>query len=202
MINIKVDHCKQNLRINNYFIDLYLNDLKKRLNINQKPFFRDYIIIMIYLFHLLKLCVPLLIKLDYQTLIIIYDVPIFFGGIEKYTRIAFILGCFVAIYLHKMLYLTTSKKLMVWTQLFEMTRGNISPLQLGLDINDSIIVHKFIIRVRFVYKIMSISIISYGIVNSYFFIICLSYFQIWIIMKSLIKYKFSFYGIIYSTQFI
>jgi len=160
--NVVLNHIKKRDKVNNYFIDLYLNASNKRVNINQKPFFIDYIIIMIYLFNLFKLCIPFMVELDFETRLIIYDLPMFFGGVEKYNTIVFVLTCIMGIYLHKMLFLITSKKLMVWTQLFEMTRGNVSPLKLGLDITDSVIVNKFISRANFAYKVLNLSIFSYG----------------------------------------
>jgi hypothetical protein len=162
MIHNKVhNHSKRSLKVNNFFIDFYLNDLNRRLN-NNKPFLRDYVIVIILLISILKVLVTLFVELDHETHFILFNVSKFIGGVEKYNTIAFLMACIMGLNLHRMLYLTTSKKLMIWTQLFEMTRGNISPLQLGLDINDSIIVRKFISRARFVYKIASLSIISYG----------------------------------------
>jgi len=87
---------------------------------------------------------------------------IFFGGVEKYNTIVFILACIMGINTHRMLYLTKSKKLMAWTKLFEMIRGNVSPLKLGLDLTDRVIVDKFVSRAKFTYKVLNLMILSYG----------------------------------------
>jgi len=72
------------------------------------------------------------------------------------------LACIFGMDMYRMLFLTKSKKLMVWTQLFEMTRGNVSPLKLGLNITDSVIADKFVSRANFAYKVTNLLIFSYG----------------------------------------
>ncbi len=104
-----------------------------------------------------------IIKVNYVTRLLIYDhrdIYLFIGGVEKYNILLFILGCIMAPIMRKKLYLTSSRKLMVWTQLFEMIRGSVSPQDFGLNSSHIIIVYKLLSRAKVFNKIINFSLLS------------------------------------------
>jgi hypothetical protein len=96
--------------VNNYFIDNYLNYLNRKLESYRKHYFIDYIIISIYLFNVFKNILLLFKKFDYETRILVFDVSLFVGGVEKYNKLILLLINIMGIRLNKMLYFTESKK--------------------------------------------------------------------------------------------
>jgi hypothetical protein len=66
-------------------------------------FLKDYMIV-IYLLNVIKYSVLLLKDFDYETRVLLYDIPMFLGGVQKYNTIVFLLGLLLGVYLHKMLY--------------------------------------------------------------------------------------------------
>jgi hypothetical protein len=146
------------------FIDDYLKDLNERINEERKPFLKDYIIVVIYLLNVIKYSVLLLKDFDYETRVLLYDIPMFLGGVQKYNTIVFLLASLLGAYLHKMLYLTAdnSKRLFVWTKIFLLSKNYDSSRELGPDVNGFKICDKFISRSSFVYLISDFLHYSYG----------------------------------------
>jgi hypothetical protein len=148
--------------VNNYFIDNYLNYLNRKLESYRKHYFIDYIIISIYLFNVFKNILLLFKKFDYETRILVFDVSLFVGGVEKYNKLILLLINIMGIRLNKILYFTESKKLLNWTQLFEMIRGSIPPSSLGLDMSHREVITKFCKRATLLYRMLNISLLIYS----------------------------------------
>ncbi len=149
-------------QVNNYFIDNYLNQLRERLENVKKNNFKDYLFILLYLFNVFKYILLLSVKFDYETRILLYDMSLFFGGVEKYNKIIILLINIVGLSLSKMFYFTHSKELMEWTQLFEMIRGNVPSLKLGFEPKEKPVVDKFRNIALNVYKMLNLSLLIYG----------------------------------------
>jgi hypothetical protein len=146
------------------FIDDYLKQLNDRINEERKPFLKDYIIVVIYLLNVIKYTVLLLKDFDYETRVLLYDIPMFLGGIQKYNTVVLLLGSLLGAYLHKMLYLTTdnSKKLFVWTKIFLLSKNYDSSREIGPHVNGFRICDKFNSRSSFVYRISDFLYYIYG----------------------------------------
>jgi hypothetical protein len=149
-------------QVNNYFIDDYLNQLRKRLENVKNPNFKDYLFVFLYLFNVFKYILLLSVKFDYETRILLYDMSLFLGGVEKYNKIIILLINVMGLSLSQLFYLTQSKELMDWTKLFEMIRGNVPSLKLGFEPKERQVVEKFRDIALNVYKILNISILIYG----------------------------------------
>jgi hypothetical protein len=67
-------------QVNNYFIDKYLKYLKRKFENNERSHLKDYIIISIYLFNVIKNIIFLFKEFDYETRIFLCDVSLFIGG--------------------------------------------------------------------------------------------------------------------------
>jgi hypothetical protein len=153
-------------QVNNYFIDNYLNQLRKRLENVKNPNFKDNLFVLLYLLNVFKYILLLSVKFDYETRILLYDISLFLGGVEKYNKIIILLINVLGLSLSKMFYLTQSKELMEWTQLFEMIRGNVPSLKLGFEQKERQVVDKFRNIALNVYKILNLSLLIYGQYNS------------------------------------
>jgi hypothetical protein len=149
-------------QVNNYFIDNYLNHLRKRLENVKNPNFKDYLFVLLNLFNVFKYILLLSLKFDYETRILLYDMSLFVGGVEKYTKIILLLGNVFGLSLSKMFSFTQSKELMEWTQLFEMIRGNVPSLKLGFESKEKPVVDKFRNIALNVYKILNLSLLMFG----------------------------------------
>jgi hypothetical protein len=149
-------------QVNNYLIDDYLNQLRKRLENVKNPNFKDYLFVFLYLFNVFKYILLLSVKFDYETRILLYDMSLFLGGVEKYNKIIILLINVMGLSLSQLFYLTQSKELMDWTKLFEMIRGNVPSLKLGFEPKERQVVEKFRNIAFNVYKILNISILIYG----------------------------------------
>jgi hypothetical protein len=149
-------------QVNNYFIDDYLNQLRKRLENVENPNFKDYLFVFLYLLNVFKYILLLSVEFDYETRILLYDMSLFLGGVEKYNKIIILLINVMGLSLSQLFYLTQSKELMDWTKLFEMIRGNVPSLKLGFEPKERQVVEKFRNIAFNVYKILNISILIYG----------------------------------------
>ncbi len=152
--------------VNNYFVDNYLNQLRARLEAIRNPNFKDYLFVLIYLLNVFKCILLLSVKFDYETRILLYDMSLFLGGVEKYNKIIILLINVFGLRLSIMFDFTQSKESMEWTQLFEMIRGNIPSLKLGFEPKERQVVDKFRNIALNVYKILNLSLLIYGQCNS------------------------------------
>jgi hypothetical protein len=149
-------------QVNNYFVDNYLNQLRKRLENVKNHNLKGYLFVLLYLFNVFKYILLLSVKFDYETRILLCDISLFLGGVEKYNKIIILLINVMGLSISKMFSFTQSKELMEWTQLFEMIRGNVPSLELGFEPKEKPVVDKFRNIALNVYKILNISLLIYG----------------------------------------
>ncbi len=145
---------------NSYFLNSYLTSLNRRLQRNERPFIKDYVITFShYLIDALRFFVLLIIEFNYETRLILFDPSIFIGGIAKYNLFMIILAAILGARLHQFLYLT------LWgnstlIKLINMTRNQVLPQ--GLDRREKLVYEKFIKRSKLIYKTLDFAIISLG----------------------------------------
>jgi hypothetical protein len=141
-----------------YFINYYFNSLNRRLYANKRPLIRDYLIIVLYYIQCLKYFMMLFIEFDYEIRLILFDFSLFIGGIEKYNTIICILGYLLAAYLHKLLYLKSSKHV-IWIKLLYLSKEEIPQ---NVDIREKLIYKRVFSMSRILYKILDLAIVSWG----------------------------------------
>jgi len=142
-------------KLNPYFINRFLDSLNKRLDVKERPLtlVKEYSIMLLYFLITIKFFVMILFEFDYETRLILFDPTLFLGGIEKYNTFIFVWGSIFGTHLHKMLYLTTSKKLLFWTQLIHMVTDSVSPFNLVFDLRDKLIKNKLISHSKLIFQI-------------------------------------------------
>jgi len=152
-----------------YFINRFLDSSNKRFDLEERPlmFVKEYFIILLYFLLVIKFFVMLFIDFDYEVRLILFDPSIFIGGIEKFNTFIFFCGAIFGAHLHKMLYLTTSKKLLFWTQLIYLANGSVSPFEFGFDFSDRLIDKKFVSRSKLIFQISNLLILTPG--KSFFY---------------------------------
>jgi hypothetical protein len=143
---------------NSYFIINYSNSLNKRLNGNKSLLIRDYLIIILYYILSLKFSMILFIEFGYETRLILFDVSLFIGGIEKYNTFILIMACLLGAYLHKLLYLVSPTDL-VWSKLLDLNEKEIPH---SMDRREIVINKKVFSRSRIIYKIIDLTIVCFG----------------------------------------
>jgi len=151
-------------KVKYYFINKYLDSLNKRFDPKERllMFVKEYLIMFLYSLQIIKFFVMLFIDLDYSDRLILFDPTLFLGGIEKYNNFIFFSGNIFGAHLHKTLYLTTSKRLLVWTQLIYAVIGSSCPFELGFDLKDRSIKNKFISRSKFTFEVLNLFILIAG----------------------------------------
>jgi len=143
---------------NSYFIKYYFNSLIKRLDGNKKLLITDNLIIYSYYILCLKYFMMLFIEFDYETRLILFDISLFIGGIEKYNSFVCILGFLLGTNFHKLLY-SVSQRDLIWIKLLYMSNEGIPQ---NLDIRMKLLYRKVISRSRIIYKILDLAIVSFG----------------------------------------
>jgi len=154
-------------QVKSFFINRFLDSLSKRLDASDRPLtlMKEYFILFIYWFIAIKYVIMIFKDLDYETRLIINDPSIWIGGIRQYNNIATLFGCIWGANIHKMLYLTTSTKLLVWTQIIYKTTDSVSPQKLGFINMDQSIQNKLYSRSKIMYKLCDLTILSSGIIS-------------------------------------
>ncbi len=143
---------------NSYFIKYYFNSLIKRLDGNKKLLITDYLIIYSYYILCLKYFMMLFIEFDYETRLILFDISLFIGGIEKYNSFVCILGFLLGTNFHKLLY-SVSQRDLIWIKLLYMSNEGIPQ---NLDRKEKLMYIKIFSRSRIIYKILDLAIVSFG----------------------------------------
>lgn len=147
-------------RVNSYFVNSYLISLNRRLQRNERPFIKDYLITFShYLINALRFLVLLILDIDYETRLILFDPSTFFGGIAKYNLVMAFLAAIFAARLHQLLYLTPLGN-STTIKLIYMTRDQVLPQ--GLDRREKLIYEKLLKRSKLIYQILDFSITSFG----------------------------------------
>jgi hypothetical protein len=100
----------------------------------------------------------LFIEFDYETRLILFDISLFFGGIEKRNTFICFLGFLLGSYLYKLLYLVSPKDL-IWIKLLFMCKEEVSH---SLDRKEILMSKKLFSRSRIIYKILDLAIVNFG----------------------------------------
>ena len=154
---------RQDYRVDNFIIDFYLDEFRKR---RESKSFKHLIIQSINYFTLISklicifaLSLSFILKLKYETKLYLFDISMFFGGIEKYNRIMFILCLVFGFVLNIKLRLKKTDGIEEWTQLFQLIRSRVRPLFLAKD-SDYTLLYKVIRAARIIYPLFTIVYIS------------------------------------------
>jgi hypothetical protein len=143
---------------NSYFINYYFNSLNKRMDGNKKLLITDYLIIYSYYILCLKYFMMLFIEFDYETRLILFDLSLFMGGIQKYDLFVCILGFILGTKFYILLY-SVSQRDLIWIKLLYMSNEGIPQ---NLDRREKLIYRKTFSISRIIYKIIDLAIMSFG----------------------------------------
>jgi hypothetical protein len=144
---------------NSYFLNSYSISLNRRLQRNERPFIKDYLITFSHLINALRFFVILIIEFNYETRLILFDPSIFIGGIAKYDLVISFLAAILGARLHELLYLTPLEN-PTTIKLIYMTRDQVLPQ--GLDRREKLVYEKLIKRSKLIFKILDFAIITFG----------------------------------------
>ena len=148
---------KDSSEITNILIDTYLDSFRKRQQNCENKFviFFNYLTIFCYAVCLVKYCLAFAIEFDFETNLIIFEISVFFGGIQKYNRIVFFFACVLGLYLNIELRLANRNDVNEWTQLFDITKNKVR--QVALLDNDFRTRKKLTRLIKHVYRFVSMS---------------------------------------------
>ena len=148
--------------VNNWLIDYYLDGLNRRERRKEKSstLFINYLITFCHVVTLTKSLVCFA-PLSLPTKLILFDVAIFFGGIELYNRILLTTAVFMGFIASIILRIKSGSTHREWTQVFEMTRSKVIHLFLSGNKQNDILI-KLVRAMRVIFKLMNISILNCG----------------------------------------
>ena len=112
--------------VRNTLIDFYLDGFKKREKNKEKVsiWVINYLIVFSYMVCLVKYVVGF-IPMSYTAKLILFDMSLFFGGVQLYNRVFITLTWVFGLILHITLRWTKSGRHREWTQMFEVTRSKV-----------------------------------------------------------------------------
>ena len=141
--------------VNNFLIDYYLNGFKKIRQKTEKKsiVLFNYFTLFSYMVCISKFAVGMAVPLSYETKLIIFDITYFFGGIEFYNEILFLLSCIISMVINVELRLADRKWTQEWTLIFEMTRSKVGRLYMS---SDSDILNKLSKTMGIIYKMTTV----------------------------------------------
>jgi hypothetical protein len=150
-------------QIDNRILNTYLDEFKDRVHHRVRYLIKNYIIELFLMINVVKNFILLIGKFGAETHIFLADYSFYLSGVQFYVKLNELLLFILAAYLHKLLYLSSNGKLFVWSQLFEMLRGNITPEEIGFCISDGSVLKKFLCRSHLVFNLTNISLINTSI---------------------------------------
>jgi hypothetical protein len=150
-------------QIDNRFMNTYLDEHKDRVNHRVRYLIKNYIIEVFLMLNVVKNFILLIGKFGAETHIFLADQSFYLSGIRFYIKLNELLPFVLAAYLHKLFYLSSNAKLFIWSELFEMLRGNVKPEEIGFGISDGSVLKKFLRRSHLVFNLTNISVISMSI---------------------------------------
>ena len=95
------------LKGNNYLIDRYLDEIKRKINLKQKPNKYEYFVYYCYYLNVIKFLYCY--SCDYEMKLYLYDISYFMGGIHEFNCISFIFGCILGAIIDKYLHLNSAQ---------------------------------------------------------------------------------------------
>jgi hypothetical protein len=146
-------------KFNSYIINYCFTSLNRRSHRNEKPFIKDYLITLFYYLSVIHYFLILFIEFDYETRLILFDPSIFIGGIVKYNTFIAFLSAILGAHLHQIIYLAPLGNLN-WIKLIKFAGSKVLPQ--GLNRRDVLVYEKYLNRSKFIYKLLDLTIISFG----------------------------------------
>ena len=156
---MKVDRpLPSNLIIDNKWLNKFFDKLSERLDGNQN-YSKTYLsihlsIVLCNSLNVLKQFCVMSGRLSTDLQYVVNDWTLFIGGFRTYYLLGYSAAFFWSAFLHHYLYLSSDKKLFVWRQLFDMSRGKLSPSQMGLTSDDSLVIKKYLKRGKLIFKLL------------------------------------------------
>lgn len=146
--------------IRNFCIDWYLGEYARRRTKTQKPsiILLNKLTLACCIVKLVTIVVSLLVELDRETSMLLFDLSVFFGGSKTYTKFSTILLMITAIGLNYETRLKTYEE--QWDSLivFEICRSRVRKLFVGYDK----VLDKMAKLIKIVYKWVTLSIITFS----------------------------------------
>ena len=119
-----------NFLAKNYLINNYLTDLYNKTKFNQKPKLYEYLLIICFHSNILKFIYCL--NKSQEIRLSLFDISLFFGGIQEYNSIILIIGCNVGALFYISFYMKCDYNLFKWTQIVDSINGQISPQSIDI----------------------------------------------------------------------
>jgi hypothetical protein len=150
-------------QIDNRIMNTYLDELKDRVDHRVRYLIKNCIIELFLVLNVIKNFILLIGKFGAETHIFLADQTFYLSGVQFYIKLNELLPFILAAYLHKLLHFSSDAKLFIWSELFEMLRGNIKPEEIGFVISDGSVLKKFLRRSHLVFNLTNISVKSMSI---------------------------------------
>ena len=146
-------------QIKNLLIDYYLNSFNKRQHNceNKLTICCNYLTLFCYIICIVKYFLAFIIEFDFETNLLIFEMSVLLGGIEKYNRMLLMLSCLLGVCFNIYLRLANRHHVTEWTQVFAITRSNVR--QLPHFVNDFNTLNKLTRAIKLVYRFISLSFI-------------------------------------------
>ena len=162
MVKLVTNQRDKNIFATNLLIDCYINSYKKRRQNSEKKIiiFINYFTIISNLIFIFNLCLGLVFKLKYETKLLLFDLSMFFGGIEKYNKIILIFTSILAITLNYKLRVEASEYIEQWVLIYEMMK--IKTMKLFLEKRSSRTLNNLIKSIKIIFPILSTLFIIMG----------------------------------------
>ena len=142
--------------VKNKLIDFYLDGFRRRERNKEKKsiMFINYLTIVSYIVSIVKYLAGF-IPMPYTAKLILFDMSLFFGGIEVYNRIFISLALVLGLYIHLTLRWTKSGTHREWTQVLQVTRSRVLHKFMRGTIQMDIIV-KLVKALKVIYTILNV----------------------------------------------
>lgn len=146
-----------------FLVDIYLNSFHRRFEKREEKLIIlfNYFVIFLCLVFLIEFSLGLIIDFKYETKLYIFDITMFFGGIEKYNKIFCFFSVFLGFILVLKLRINAKQDTKEWMKLFETMRTTTRPTFL-VEEEEKQILEKVIKFAKPFYKLIDISFVNLG----------------------------------------
>ena len=148
------------LWIDNQMTITYFQMMSTKMNSLRKVTITDAFIMCLMFVNAFKSFVLIFINTDFERSILLADITVFIGGVRGYSLMNIVLPNILGLLLHKHFYIDIRPKLMAWSEIFDVLRGNQKPQLIGFENNDSEEFNKFLKRSTIVLNLMNLAIVS------------------------------------------